>query len=180
MLGTKLSYFDPRRKNEIIFDGRPFGGCLIQIGKVLSYAIRVLSDVESRYSQTERAVWGVKYHFHVYVYGVRFSVIAYHIPLLDIFKNHMQTASPWIGKHRLRWKHRLRPVTEEWVLTDERYNSWCISLPFSTKTSMCNDHILHILEKLNKCNKWKSAAWLVVSALDFKSGGRGLHWVSDY
>ena len=40
MLETKLSYFDPRRKTEIIVDARSFGDRLIQIGKILSYAIR--------------------------------------------------------------------------------------------------------------------------------------------
>ena len=70
-----MSYFDPRKKTEIIVDASPFGlgGLLIQEGKVLGYASRALSDVESRYSQTERemlaVVWGVE-HFHLYVYGV--------------------------------------------------------------------------------------------------------------
>ena len=40
MLETKLSYFDPRRKTEIIVDARSFGDRLLQIGKILSYAIR--------------------------------------------------------------------------------------------------------------------------------------------
>ena len=51
-----MSYFDPRKKTEIIVDASPagLGGLLVQKGKVLSYASRALSDVESRYSQTER------------------------------------------------------------------------------------------------------------------------------
>ena len=92
-----MSYFDPRKKTEIIVDASPtgLGGLLVQEGKVLGYASRALSDVESRYSQTERemlaVVWGVE-HFHLYVYGAQFSVITDHKPLIGIFKNHKQTS----------------------------------------------------------------------------------------
>ena len=103
-----MSYFDPRKKTEII-DASPFGlgGLLIQEGKVLGYASRALSDVESRYSQTERemlaVVWGVE-HFHLYVYGAQFSVITDHKPLIGIFKNQKQTSL------RIdQWKLRLMP-----------------------------------------------------------------------
>ena len=104
-----MSYFDPRKKTEIIVDASPagLGGLLMQEGKVLSYASRALSDVESRYSQTESemlaVVWGVE-QFHLYVYGAQFSVITDHKPLIGIFKNHKQT-SPRIE----RWKLRLMP-----------------------------------------------------------------------
>lgn len=104
-----MSYFDPRKKTEIIVDASPtgLGGLLVQEGKILSYASRALSDVESRYSQTERemlaVVWGVE-HFHLYVYGAQFSVVTDHKPLIGIFKNHKQT-SPRMD----RWKLRLMP-----------------------------------------------------------------------
>jgi len=51
-----MSYFDPRKKTEIIIDASPagLGGLLVQEGRVLSYGSRALSDVESRYYQTER------------------------------------------------------------------------------------------------------------------------------
>ena len=51
-----MSYFDPRKKTEIIGDASPtgLGGLLVQEDKVLGYASRALSDVESRYSQAER------------------------------------------------------------------------------------------------------------------------------
>ena len=104
-----MSYFDPRKKTEIIVDASPtgLGGLLVQEGKVLGYASRALSDVESRYSQTERemlaVVWGVE-HFHLYVYGAQFSVITDHKPLIGIFKNHKQ-----ISPRMERWKLRLMP-----------------------------------------------------------------------
>ena len=93
-----MSYFDPRRQTEIIVDASPvgLGGLLMQDGKVISYASRALSDVESRYSQTERemlaVVWDVE-HFHPYVYGAQFSVVTDHKPLIGIFKNHKQTST---------------------------------------------------------------------------------------
>ena len=104
-----MSYFDPRKKVEVIVDASPvgLGGLLVQEGKVISYASRALSDVESRYSQTERemlaTVWGAE-HFHLYVYGAQFSIITNHKPLLGIFKSHKQTSA------RIdRWKLRLMP-----------------------------------------------------------------------
>ena len=64
---------------------------MVQEGKVLSYASRALSDVEGRYSQTEReilaVVWAAE-HFHLYVYGVQFTIITDHKPLTGIFSNH--------------------------------------------------------------------------------------------
>ena len=49
-----MSYFDPRKRIEVIADGGEvgLGDLLLQEGKVLSYASQALSDVESRYSQT--------------------------------------------------------------------------------------------------------------------------------
>ena len=59
-----MSYFDPRKQTEIIIDVSlvSLGGLLMQDGKDISYASCALSDVESRFSQTERemlALYGV-------------------------------------------------------------------------------------------------------------------------
>ena len=80
---------------EIIVDTSPvgLGGLQVQEGKVISYASRALSDVESRYSQTERemlaTVWGAE-HFHLYVYMELSSLLS---PITS----------------RSRWKLRLMP-----------------------------------------------------------------------
>ena len=93
-----MSYFDSRKQTEITVDASPvgLGGLLMQDGKVLSHASRALSDVESRYSQTEQeilaTVWGVE-HFHLCVYGAQFSIITDHKPLIGILKNHKQTSA---------------------------------------------------------------------------------------
>ena len=93
-----ISYFYPRKQTEIIVDASPvgLGGLLMQDGKVISHVSRALSDVESRYSQTEREmlaiVWSVE-HFHLYVYGAQFTMITDHNPLIGIFKNHKENSS---------------------------------------------------------------------------------------
>ena len=110
LAGNKvMTYFDPRKETEIVVDASPvgLGGLLMQEGKVVSYASHTLSDVEARYSQTERemlaVVWAAE-HFHLYVYGSKFHIITDHKPLLGIFKSN-KPASARID----RWKLRLMP-----------------------------------------------------------------------
>ena len=54
------------------------------------YASRALSDVETRYSHTEKEalaiVWGCE-KFHTYIYGSTFNMINDHKPLELIFNN---------------------------------------------------------------------------------------------
>ena len=112
---SRMVYFDPRKQTDIIVDASPvgLGAMLCQDGKIVSYGSRTLSDVESRYSQTERemlgAVWGVE-HFHLYVYGAKFRILTDHKPLLGIVKSYRQT-SPRID----RWRLRLMPYSYELV-----------------------------------------------------------------
>ena len=66
-----MVYFDPRKATDVIADASPvgLGAMLCQDRKIISYASRILSDVESGYSQTEQemlaVVWGVE-RFHLY------------------------------------------------------------------------------------------------------------------
>ena len=106
-----MSYFNPEKKTEVIVDASPtgLGALLVQDGKVISYASRALSDVESRYSQTERemlaVVWAAE-HFHLYLYGSEFTIATDHKPLLGIFDSHKPTSA------RIdRWKLRLMPYS---------------------------------------------------------------------
>ena len=108
-----MAYFDPTKPTEVLVDASPagVGAIMIQDGKVISYGSRTLSDVETRYSQTERemlAVVWVTEHYHLYLYGAKFTVINDHKPLLGIFKSHKPT-SPRID----RWKLRLMPYNCE-------------------------------------------------------------------
>lgn len=104
-----MSYFDPKKEIELIVDASPFGlgAILTQDNKVLSYASRALTEVESRYSQTEREalaiVWACE-HFNMYTNGAKhFTVITDHKPLENIWKKPKPTP-------RLqRWGLRLQP-----------------------------------------------------------------------
>ena len=104
-----MSYFNPAQETEVIVDASPvgLGGILAQDGKVISYASRALSDVETRYSQTEREmlaiVWALE-HFHLYLYGSEFTIVTDHKPLLGISKSHKPTSA-----RMDRWKLRLMP-----------------------------------------------------------------------
>ena len=76
-----MSYFDPTKQTELIVDASPMGLGAVFAQKtansnepmhVIAYASRSLTDVERRYSQTEREalaiVWGCEHH-HLYLYG---------------------------------------------------------------------------------------------------------------
>ncbi|CAB4030059.1 Retrovirus-related Pol poly from transposon, partial [Paramuricea clavata] len=108
-----MAYFDPTKSTKVLVDASPtgLGAILMQDGKVISYGSRALTDVESRYSQTERemlaVVWATE-HYHLYLYGAKFTLITDHKPLLGIFKSHRPT-SPRID----RWKLRLMPYHHE-------------------------------------------------------------------
>lgn len=64
-----MAYFDATKQTVMIVDASPLGlgALLTQDGKVISYGSRVLNDVETRYSQTERealaVVWGCEHKY---------------------------------------------------------------------------------------------------------------------
>ena len=91
------TYYDMNKHTELIVDASPvgLGAVLAQHdkhgnSKVVAYSSRTLTDVESRYSQTERealaVTWGCL-HFHLYLYGRQFTVVTDHKPLVSIFGN---------------------------------------------------------------------------------------------
>nr|AAB34004.1 pol gene product {Gypsy/Ty3-class retrotransposon Cpr1} [Clupea pallasi=herring, testis, sperm, Peptide Transposon, 175 aa] [Clupea pallasii] len=82
---TVMSYFDPGKDTELVVDASPvgLGAILYQKNKsgerrTIAYASRALSDVERRYSQTEKEalaiVWSCE-HFHLYLYGNPFTLV---------------------------------------------------------------------------------------------------------
>jgi hypothetical protein len=107
---TTLAYFDPKKATVIHVDASPVGvaGILSQDGLPIAYASRALTDVEQRYSQTERealaVVWACE-HFHVFVMGASFSVVTDHKPLLGIW------TKPNPPTRIARWALRLTPYT---------------------------------------------------------------------
>lgn len=91
-----LAYFDEKRRTQIIVDASPvaLGAVLIQFEdqqtpRVISFASKSLSEVERRYSQTEKEslalVWAVE-RFYFYVAGLSFELVTDHKPLEAIFK----------------------------------------------------------------------------------------------
>jgi hypothetical protein len=133
-----MSYFDPDKETMLIVDASPVGlaALLTQEGKIIAYSSRALTDVESRYSQTEKEalaiVWAIE-HFHLYLYGHSLELISDHLPLETIFNN-PKTKTP--AKNRemevtvttiqfkylttLRQKHQ--PIIERWRLRLQQYN----------------------------------------------------------
>lgn len=112
---TTMSYFDPKKETELIVDGSPvgLGAILSQKDKkgekhIVAYASRALSDVERRYSQTEREalaiIWSCE-HFHLYLYGHPFTMVTDHKPLEMIWNNPRSKQPARIE----RWGLRLQP-----------------------------------------------------------------------
>ena len=103
----------------MIVDASPvgLGAVLIQNqdgeGRVISYASRSLSDTEKRYSQTEKealaVVWGCE-RFHIYLYGLEFTMISDHKSLEVIYSPKSRPSA------RIeRWVLRLQSYTFEVV-----------------------------------------------------------------
>ena len=108
-----LGYFDKDAKTLIITDASPvgLGAVLIQeqhgVKRIISYASKSLSDVEKRYSQTEKEalaiVWACE-RFHVYLYGIEFELYTDHKPLETIYSSRSRPCA------RIeRWTLRLQP-----------------------------------------------------------------------
>ena len=102
-----MTYFDPTKYTEIWVDASPvgLGAILMQDDKIVSYASRSLTPVESRYNQTERealaVVWGCE-HFHLYVYGAEFTVRSDNKAMESIFNNSKPIQSARLERWRLR------------------------------------------------------------------------------
>ena len=103
------AYFDVKKATSLIVDASPtgLGSILIQDDRAIAFASRSLSDVESRYSQTEREALGVVWaceHFNQYLQGdPLFTIITDHEPLLCIWKK----SRPPLRIER--WGLRLQP-----------------------------------------------------------------------
>ena len=108
-----LGYFDTEAKTQLITDASPvgLGAVLTQIQhgekRIISYASRSLTDVEKRYSQTEKEALGIIWaceRFHMYLYGIDFELLTDHKPLQYIYS---ATSKP--SARISRWVLRLQP-----------------------------------------------------------------------
>ncbi len=124
-----MAYFDPNKETELVTDASPSGLSAILMqntpGKddkcVVAYASRALTDVERRYSQTEREalaiVWAIE-RLHLYLYGGHFKLVTDCKPVQLIFSNPKSKPPPRIE----RWNLRLQGYDFEVVHTEGSQN----------------------------------------------------------
>ena len=104
---TVMSYFDPNKETQVIVDASPVGvaGIMLQEGKVICYASKSLTDVEKRYSQTEREnlaiVWAIE-HWHIYLFGHPFVLVTDAKALENIYSNPKSKPPARLERWRLR------------------------------------------------------------------------------
>jgi hypothetical protein len=87
---TVITYYNQKSEISILVDASPvgLGTTMAQEGKAVAYASRALTDIESRYSQTEREalaiVWACE-HFDMYIRGAPcVNIVTDHKPLETI------------------------------------------------------------------------------------------------
>ena len=106
-----MAYFDPNKETELVTDASPSGLSAILMQntpgedrRVVAYSSRALTDVERRYSQTEREalaiVWAVE-RLHLYLYGSHFKLITDCKPVQLIFSNPKLKPPPRIERWNL-------------------------------------------------------------------------------
>jgi hypothetical protein len=114
-----LAYFDQDADTVLISDASPVGlGAILAQRqedcdqyRAVCYASRALSDVERRYSQTEREALGIVWaceRFFMYVYGIPFTIVTDHKPLEYIFNRKI---SGRVCARVERWALRLQNFT---------------------------------------------------------------------
>ena len=111
---TSMAYFNPTAHTQVIVDASPvgLGAILVQkqgdgCFKPVIYASRSLTNVERRYSQTEKealaVIWACE-RFRLYVMGIHFDLITDHKPLEIIYS---PKSKPSLRIER--WALRLQP-----------------------------------------------------------------------
>ena len=89
--------FDQTKPTDVVVDTSTtgLGAILMQDGNVIGDGSRALSNVETRYSQTKREmlkiVWPTE-HYHLYLYGAKFTVITDRKHLIGMFKSQKPTS----------------------------------------------------------------------------------------
>jgi hypothetical protein len=110
---AKMAYFDPSKDTELTTDASPVGLSAIlsqktpgtEERKIVAYVSRSLTDVETRYSQTEKEalaiVWSIE-RLHLYLYGKRFTLFTDCKPVQLILNNPMSKPPARIERWNLR------------------------------------------------------------------------------
>jgi hypothetical protein len=90
---TTLSYFDPSKDTKLIVNASPTGLAAILLQNtpgqtdetVVAYGSRALTEVEQRYSQTEREALAIVFgceHFCLFLYGINFTIYTDHLTII--------------------------------------------------------------------------------------------------
>ena len=110
---TVMAYFDQNKETELVTDASPTGLSAILSQKsadqddrrIVSYISRSLTDVEKKYSQTEREalaiVWAIE-RLNLYLYGARFTLMTDCKPVEMILNNPMSRPPARIERWNLR------------------------------------------------------------------------------
>ena len=121
---TVMAYFDNKKQTELVTDASPWGLSAILSQKtpgkddrrIVAYVSRSLSDVEKRYSQTEREalaiVWAIE-RLHIYLYGANFTLYTDCKPIELILGNRKSKPSA----RSERWNLRIQDYTFDVVFT---------------------------------------------------------------
>ena len=100
---TSLQYLDSTQPVTIQVDvsQRGIGAVLLQAKGPVEFASKLLSEAQSRYSNTKRKMLAVLFglvKFHYYAYGRLVVVKSDHRPLEAIFKKHLSSAPPRLAR----------------------------------------------------------------------------------
>ena len=156
-----LPYFDVNAETTLQMDAskKELGACLIQKGKVVSYASRALTKTEQNYQNLERealgTIWGME-KFHYFLYGKEFTLETDQKPLVSIYKKHMVDISPRVQRLIVRSfpylpfkvvykKGKDIPVTDALSRVTPMYPEDNIQLPIIA-VNMITTHILMSVE----------------------------------
>ncbi|GFO38765.1 Pol polyprotein, partial [Plakobranchus ocellatus] len=102
-----LKIYDSKSNVKIQCDASStgLGACLLQEGRPVAYAIRALTECETRYAQIEREMLAIVFaaeRFSSYIYGREVEVQSDHRPLETITKKSLHPASPRLQTMMLR------------------------------------------------------------------------------
>ena len=105
-----LTYFDKTKKHTIQCNAskKGLGAVLLQESKPVMYMSRVLTEMEQRYSNTERELLTIVFaleRLNYYTLGRTITVQSDHQPLQSIWKKSIVSASPRLQRLLLRLTH---------------------------------------------------------------------------
>lgn len=97
--GPVLAYFDPEKEVTLQVDASKngLGATVMQNGKPVAYASKLLNPTEQNYAQIEKELYAVLYgckRFHDYIYGRHITVESDHKPLESIIRKPFALAPP--------------------------------------------------------------------------------------